>query len=109
MGSIWRCLKHLRWLAGPAVAGLLTHGLLALVVLAALLVVLAVLARGMLRWTISSRARSENVIGIILAWRGGRRIPDTCPRRRRSTGQKQPADNPVGAGSARSADSARSH
>jgi hypothetical protein len=70
MGSVWRCLKHLRWLAGPAVAGLLAHGLLALAVIAALIVVLAVLVRGMLRWIISSGDRSDVVIRMILALRG---------------------------------------
>jgi hypothetical protein len=72
MGSVWRCLKHLRWMAGPAAvfAGLTAHGLFALVVLAVLVVVLVVLACGMLRWIISSGDRSDVVIRMILALRG---------------------------------------
>jgi hypothetical protein len=72
MGSVWRCLRHLRWMAGPAalLAGLTAHGLLALVLLAALVVILAVLAGGMLRWIISSSDRSDVVIRMILALRG---------------------------------------
>ena len=74
MDSVWRCLKHVRWLAGPTavLAGLTAHGLLALVVLAVLgvVLVLAVLARGMLRWIISSGDRSDVVIRMILALRG---------------------------------------
>jgi hypothetical protein len=73
MGSVWRCLKHVRWVAGSRLAGLTAHALLApailaLVILAALVVVLAVL---MLRWIISSDDRSARVIRMILALRGG--------------------------------------
>ena len=90
MGSIWRCLKQVRWLAGPAavLAGLTAHGLLALVVLAALVVVLAVLARGTLLRVLSSEDLTDRGTKIIQAWRGGRRIPDTRPRRGRSTGRE---------------------
>lgn len=78
MSLVLRCLKRMVWIAGSAglVASLSSHGLLALVVLAVLVVVLALLGRAMLRWTISSGPRSDRMIRMILALRGdGRSLP----------------------------------
>jgi hypothetical protein len=59
--AVKNALKH----AGPAVAGMLpaarsvrlgTHGLAAMIIFAAVVVVLAVLGRRMLRWIIDSRS-----------------------------------------------------
>jgi hypothetical protein len=71
MGSVWRCLKYV-WMAGAAVLAELTaHELLALVLAAlAVVLVLAVLARGMLRWIISSAVYSDRMIQMIRALRG---------------------------------------
>ena len=66
-------LKHVsRWVAGSAalLAGLSTHGFTALIVLAILMVVFAVLGRGMIRWIIDSGDRSDRVTRMISAWRG---------------------------------------
>ncbi len=66
-------LKHvIRWMAGSAalLAGLRTHGLTALIVLAILMVVFAVLGRGMIRWIIDNGDRSDRVTRMISAWRG---------------------------------------
>jgi hypothetical protein len=99
MGFVLRYLKRVRrWAAGPAalLAGFSAHGLTALVVLAALVVVLAVLGRGMLRWTISSGARSDRMIRMILALRGDGRSPAESPSALSSPGPRQHRQPSVG-------------
>lgn len=76
MSFVLRCLKRVsRWVAGPAalLAWLSMHGLTALVVVAALVVVLAVLGLGLFRWIIDSGTRSDRVNRMILALRGDAR------------------------------------
>lgn len=65
-------LKYLGMAGSAVLAGLTAHELLALVVLAALVVVLvvAVLAREMLRWIISSEVYTDRMIRMIRASRG---------------------------------------
>ncbi len=106
-------LKHVsRWVAGSValLAGLSTHGLTALIVVAILIVVFAVLGRGMIRWIIDSGDRSDRVTGMISAWRGvdprslapGRSVPPppiASPQRRCPPpryGQTAHADTEVG-------------
>ena len=75
-------LKHVsRWLAGPAalLAWLSTHGPAELIVLAILVVILAVLTCGMIRWIIDNGDRSDRVTRMISAWRGGARCPAPGP------------------------------
>ena len=86
MSFVLRCLKRVsRWVAGPAalLAWLSMHGLTALVVVAALVVVLAVLGLGLFRWIIDSGTRSDRVNRMILALRGDARSlapgPSTSP------------------------------
>ena len=66
-------MKHVgRWAAGPAayIAGLITHGIVALIIVAVVVVFLAYLGRGMIRWILESKARSDRATQMISAWRG---------------------------------------
>jgi hypothetical protein len=73
-----------RWVIGlgTMIAGLTAHGLAALFVLTILVLVLAVLGRGMMRWIISSEERSDRVVRMMLAWRGKTRpsVPGVAER-----------------------------
>jgi hypothetical protein len=72
-GTVKNALKHMsRWVAGSAalLAGLSMHEFAALIVVAILLVVFAILGRGMIRWIIDSGDRSDRVTRMISAWRG---------------------------------------
>lgn len=83
MGFVLRCLKRVGgWVAGSAAlfAGLSTHGLTALVILASLVVVLgvivvllAVLGCGLFRWVIEDDDRSDRVNRLLLARQGDSR------------------------------------
>ncbi len=88
-------LKRVRqWVAGPAalLAALSTHGFVALIVLAVLVVVLAV-------WIIGSDARTARVTRMILALRGNARSlgpaatspPSSRRRRQRPARRRQTA------------------
>jgi len=72
---------------GPVIAGLTERGLAALVVLAVLVLLLAVLGRGMMRWIIGSETRSDRVIRMMLAWRGKTRSPVHVGREGRCSGE----------------------
>jgi hypothetical protein len=105
MSLVLRSLKRVgRWAAGPAalLAGLSAHGLPGLIVLACLVVVLAVLSRGMIRWIIASGARSDRVTRMIVAWRSGQSHPSSAasgsvPRlpSRAAAPQGQKGDGPL--------------
>lgn len=61
----------------PLIAGLTTHGLAVLLVLAVLVLVLTILGREMIRWILSSEERSDRVVRMMSAWRGKSRPPIT--------------------------------